>query len=139
MTFKILAWTDAPFTPNTNAFGVTHHPEQATKIYTVEGRARGFGSRASAERAASQFPKFVKVRPTNITVVERDGRIWEDYGLDFTARFEGDDVNKGKNETGLKRLRALLKIVAWEYDATAFGNSATPEQFARFIETGGIR
>lgn len=133
VTFKVTASTDAPFTENAPALGVTYHQPRATTIWSIGGFAR-VADKAEAERAAALFPKYLKVRGGTISGDPQNGTGY----VSFDVRFVADGVNKGANETGLKRLRAFLKVASWNYDSAAFSNSATQDQFDRFVAAGSL-
>lgn len=82
-----------------------------------------------ARAIAATFPKSVGVKASEISGSD------EGTGyVSFSVWLSPDAANKGKNETGLKRLRRFLQIASWRYDAEAFGNSATRDQFDDLVK-----
>lgn len=88
------------------------------------------GDPARAEALAAQFPARTGVRSG--TLMRHDGRA-NDGHIGWSARIGADGVNGGKNETGMKRYRALrrraeeLRLrVEW---TMPYGNSLTYTEF----------
>jgi hypothetical protein len=46
-------------------------------------------------------------------------------------------TNKGTNEAGLKKILRIAKSADWIQN-TSLGNTATPAQWAKFLETGAL-
>lgn len=89
MTVTIAASFETDYDSKTNKY--THRPEALGTIY-IE---------VSKDHDISKYPKFVGMRK----------------GWYKTVRFYSDGVNKGINETGLKRVRKIFEI---EGDAVVY-------------------
>lgn len=119
--------------------------DDARQVIGVRAGAR-VGTPERAQQIAAAFPKFIRVKggpcsgfaPADFAAahgvpLDASGRALRAYGSITAAfSFSADRNNGGKNEAGLKRLRAFLRCASWEYDADAFGNSATREEFFAF-------
>ena len=93
-----------------NATKTHEHFKAEPTSFTARAR---FLSKDHAEAFVATMPKYVKAK------VYGDGQV--SLRIDFFA----DDVNKGKNETGMKRLNAFLAAageLVWE---TSFINAYT--------------
>ena len=106
-------------------------PETATEICSVSAHAI-FGTRDDARAYVAASPKSWRLKASYVTGPKDVGCIY------FDASFSADKSNKGTNEAGLKRLRAFLARVSYTYCEPYYLNAATPEQFAKFLETGSI-
>lgn len=93
---------------------------------TIE--ARDLTDLAEAEALVSYFPKSAKLRPSTCTVITEAGQPNLELGsAHVSIKLLADGANGGRNETGIKRLHAILKAadragIAVEYRATA-GNA----------------
>jgi hypothetical protein len=98
-----------------------------------------------AREIAASFPKSAKVHGQTLHtyVADENGHaILDSEGchqtlyhgwVSFHAKIKADDVNGGRNETGIRRYRSFSKAAeklgfAVEYDANAFGNSLSVEE-----------
>lgn len=103
---------------------------------------------AEAQAIAASFPKSLRVKastcsgmmdslPAGVTAPERVSTDWNGayWGyVSFSVDLSADDNNKGVNEAGRKRIKWFLQLAETSYKADAFGNSATLEQWAAFVE-----
>jgi hypothetical protein len=103
-------------------------------------------AREIAQAFAAHFPKSAGVRATSLggadydwdehgKIVSGSGRNWVSAYLTFRVQLRADGVNKGVNETGVKRYRALRRhaerlgyTVEW---TTPFANSLTEDELER--------
>lgn len=109
------------------------------------GHVQGFALHAryetpeQAEAAAALFPKSCRIRTGRLstyvgTFGQPDYRDFWLYTIDVSIKLSSDRVNSGKNETGIKRYRSIMKAVekaglAVEWVA-GYGNSyATQADF----------
>jgi hypothetical protein len=104
-----------------------------------------------AREIAARFPKSTKVRGQTLHtyIHDEDGQpvpgangdtyqtVYHGW-VSFHAKIKADDVNGGRNETGIRRYRSFSKAAEKlgfivEYDPKAFGNSLTTEQLEETI------
>lgn len=81
-----------------------------------------------AELVAAGFPKFVKVKASRLTGNEEG---FTGY-VSFMAEFTPTKVTSAKNETGMKRLRAFLKVAPKLVYVQNSGNAVSKERFDAF-------
>lgn len=91
-----------------------------------------FATREDAEAFVALLPKSCKVRASTIT-----GRDYQAGLVKFNAMLAADGVNGGRNETGIKRYRALAAAcerigcpIIW---TMPFSNSITEAELAELI------
>lgn len=93
-----------------------------------------FETQEEAEAFVARFPKYAKVKVVFLS--SYSGSLDEGNSqrhVHYTGRAQGtlkaDGVNKGRNETGIKRLRAIQKVMGTDLVyRMPYGNSYTPEQ-----------
>jgi hypothetical protein len=95
-----------------------------------------FATEAERDEWLARFPKSAKVRPGTLST--HAGQ----YGqpgfvrlvlptISATVKLTGDGVNRGVNETGLRRVRAILKVAGLRWrgsDSNAYGTRAEFEE-----------
>ena len=108
-----------PMTTTTNT-GLTDAPEYGILYVSCyrrfdDGQPSSIGAdlllQADVEGArtlAAQFPKSTKVRALSLTHSSTSGRPVDGF-LKFSAQLAADGVNGGRNETGIRRFKSLLK------------------------------
>jgi hypothetical protein len=82
-----------------------HHPELPTTFKALLWVKDHPG--VDLETIAAKFPKYVKLKVSTNT-------LW------FEVHFNADGVNKGRNETGIKRVRKFLELageINWKCQA----------------------
>lgn len=87
-----------------------------------------------AAAIAATFPKWLKVIGTHCSGWRGESKDYTTWGIvSFQASLTTDGVNKGINETGLKRLKRFLSLVPYRFYAYEISNPATPEQLKALI------
>lgn len=95
-------------------------------------------TRAEAEAIAANFPKATGIRIGQISGFAEDGsRLPADTVTMVTrASIKADGNNGGRNETGIKRLKRTLAVIAaqgYGLEYRVFGNSITAERLAEIL------
>lgn len=93
---------------------------------------RTFPTVADAEMFAATLPKSLKARATSMSGHLPNGA--RSGFVFFRAVLKQDGVNGGVNETGLKRLRAAVKAISFEWNPDTCANSMTEEFFKALIK-----
>lgn len=108
--------------------------------YTIDGSVHAVDitteteTSAGAKAIAALFPKWLKVKGGGLSYLDENGHpAIRGYVL-CRIYFGSDGVNKGKNETGLKRFKALLKRIEWKYKQKFCGNFATEDQIRDLLK-----
>lgn len=98
------------------------------------------GSRADAQAIADQFPRFAGVKASTLSS-RKDGANIEYGTVNIYINFVSSGVNKGVNETGIKRVRGFLAAAqrlgyGIAYDATTASNCySSLDVFLEALET----
>lgn len=99
-----------------------------------------FATEAERDEWLARFPKGAKVRAGTLGTGDPGARYPEPGyrvilpTITATVKLSADDVNRGVNETGLRRVRAILKIEGLRWKATFSNSYATREAFIAAIE-----
>jgi hypothetical protein len=132
-TFIVTAVTDADCVHDVRPQYCLH--DTATQMWSV-GVSAEFPTLADAQAYVARLPKAWRMRAATLS-----GADYVRGYASVSIQFGADRANKGRNESGLKRLRAILgrpDVLLWHYEMHCL-NAATPAQFDRFVQTGEVR
>lgn len=93
--------------------------------------SRIFPTVAEGQTFAATLPKSLKARATSISdghCSNLQGYVW------FRATLKTDGVNGGANETGIRRLRAAVKALTFEWNPDTYANSMTEDFFRNLLK-----
>lgn len=118
-----------------NIFMVTGYTNISTgEIACIRASAK-FENLGEAEDFAKKFPKSYRVKATTVQRFIPGTNDYKIEGLVICNIYlTQDEVNKGKNETGSKRIKSFLKKVPYEFCKENSKNSVTVEQMKSLIE-----
>jgi len=111
-------------------FVITVSKDDNGNISSVHAN-RDFATKDEAAAHCATFPKYVGVKPGTCRGLLDDAyTVWGT--ANFYVQIAADGVNKGINESGVKRLRKFLALADYVY-MPLYGNSLTAEEFAAFV------
>lgn len=115
-----------------NTFYVSGWIDTETKEVLYIGANSYYKSIEEANIVLNKFPKSYKVKVAKIYSTDPNISAM----VTCSSYLGKDEVNKGKNETGIKRMKSFLKKVSYEFVENQILNPATVEQMkALLVET----